>query len=62
VAQVKYSYRAVKNGVRCEGRVKLACKHTVSEYFTARTNDAAKAAVDRMLPGRIQAHVEDCTS
>jgi len=60
MAATKYSYRRVKNGIRCEARVKLACKHTVTEYFTARTEETARAAVDRILPGRVRAHVENC--
>ena len=61
MASVQYSFKKTKAGVKCTGKVRMSCGHTITETFTARTEASAKDAVSRFIKLRAEGHGRTCT-
>lgn len=60
MADIKWKYRKVKNGVRFFGEVTLPCGDTIKDSGVARTEELGRKAVERLIVSLAQAHVKEC--
>lgn len=60
MAKRKYKCKTTKYGISCTGSVALSCGHTISETFTARTEEAAVGVVSHYLDQRVPDHMKSC--
>lgn len=60
MAAIEFTYRKVKNGIKCTGKVTMSCDHKLIEYVTGRTEQTSRDACQRLLTSRMAAHARDC--
>lgn len=60
MAEIKFSFRTVKNGIKCTGKVRLTCSHLIQDSAVARTEQGGRELVKRLLLSLTQDHAREC--
>jgi len=60
MAAINFTFRKVKAGIKCTGKVTLTCRHTISDSAVARTEEGGKELVKRLLLTLTESHAREC--
>lgn len=60
MAEIQYTFTNHRKGLKCTGKKRLECGHTVTEWAYCNREDAGKQAVETLMDSQVERHKDKC--